>query len=124
MPAAWPSMEEPCTENCGPVATLTNKAAVGGLNGAAGSSKLYSFEAVAGKQLSVITYGGTGNVSVYIAQGVSRAPATTTQVDPSRHVRNGAGEQARGRHLLHQGGGRSGIQRREHSRHGITSCRS
>jgi serine protease len=54
--------------------------------------QLYSFEAVAGKQLSVITYGGTGNVSVYIAQAVSRAPATTTQVDPSRHVRNGAGD--------------------------------
>jgi serine protease len=62
---------------------LTNKAAVGGLNGAAGSSKLYSFEAVAGKQLSVITYGGTGNVSVYIAQG--REPSATDN-DASRPV--------------------------------------
>jgi len=64
------ALEEPCTEDCGPVATpLTNKVAVGGLSGATGGSALYSFEAVAGKSLSVITYGGSGNVSVYLAQG-------------------------------------------------------
>ncbi len=64
------ALEEPCTEDCGPIATpLTNKVAVGGLSGATGGSALYSFEAVAGKSLSVITYGGSGNVSVYLAQG-------------------------------------------------------
>lgn len=64
------ALEEPCTEDCGPVATpLTNKVAVGGLSGATGGSALYSFEAVAGKSLSVITYGGSGNLSVYLAQG-------------------------------------------------------
>jgi len=86
------ALEEPCTENCGPVATpLTNKAAVGGLNGAAGSSKLYSFEAVAGKQLSVITYGGTGNVSVYIAQG--REPSASD--NDGKSTRPGTSETVR-----------------------------
>nr|WP_272577271.1 S8 family peptidase [Stenotrophomonas maltophilia] len=86
------ALEEPCTENCGPVATpLTNKAAVGGLNGAAASSRLYSFEAVAGKQLSVITYGGTGNVSVYLAQG--REPSATD--NDARSTRPGTSETVR-----------------------------
>jgi len=64
------ALEEECTENCGPVATpLTNKVAVGGLSGAGGSEVLYSFEAQAGKVLSLLTYGGSGNVSVYVSQG-------------------------------------------------------
>ncbi len=53
-----------------------------GLNGTAGSSRLYSFEAAAGKQLSVITYGGTGNVSVYIAQGREPSASTTMASRP------------------------------------------
>nr|WP_099542589.1 S8 family peptidase [Stenotrophomonas maltophilia] len=86
------ALEEPCTENCGPVATpLTNKIAVGGLNGTAGSSRLYSFEAAAGKQLSVITYGGTGNVSVYIAQG--REPSASD--NDGKSTRPGTSETVR-----------------------------
>lgn len=64
------ALEEPCTENCGPTATpLTNKVAVAGLAGAAGSSALYSFEAAAGRTLSFVTYGGTGNISLYVSAG-------------------------------------------------------
>jgi len=86
------ALEEPCTENCGPVATpLTNKAAIGGLSGAAGSSKLYSFEAAAGKQFSVITYGGTGNVSVYVAEG--REPSASD--NDAKSTRPGTSETVR-----------------------------
>ncbi|ASE53299.1 S8 family serine peptidase [Stenotrophomonas maltophilia] len=86
------ALEEPCTENCGPVAKpLTNKVAIGGLSGAAGSSVLYSFEAAAGRQLSVITYGGTGNVSVYLAKG--REPSATD--NDARSTRPGTSETVR-----------------------------
>lgn len=86
------ALAEPCTENCGPVATpLTNKTAVGDLSGAAGSSRLYSFEAAAGKQFSVITYGGTGNVSVYIAQG--REPSASD--NDGKSTRPGTSETVR-----------------------------
>ena len=70
---------------------LTNKVAIGGLSGAAGSSVLYSFEAAAGKQLSVITYGGTGNVSVYLAKG--REPSATD--NDARSTRPGTSETVR-----------------------------
>jgi serine protease len=64
-------LEEPCdpaTEVCGPVATpLVNKVNVTGLSGAAGSEKLYSFEATAGSVLSFVTLGGSGNVSLYVS---------------------------------------------------------
>ena len=71
---AWGNAEEPpCdpeTEQCGPVATpLTNKVPVGGLSGTAGNEALYSFEAQAGAVLSIMTYGGSGNVSVYVSLG-------------------------------------------------------
>lgn len=63
--------EEPCdpeTEVCGPEATpLTNKVPVTGLAGAAASEVLYSFEAQAGSVLSFMTYGGKGNVSMYVS---------------------------------------------------------
>ncbi|MBN6152662.1 S8 family serine peptidase [Xanthomonas sp. AmX2] len=65
------ALEVPCdpeTETCGPDATpLTNKVAVGGLSGAAGSEVLYSFEAKAGAVLSFLSYGGSGNVSMYVS---------------------------------------------------------
>ncbi|CEE36780.1 S8 family serine peptidase [Xanthomonas citri pv. citri] len=64
-------LEEPCdpaTESCAPSAIeLTNKAPVAGLSGAAGGSTLYSFEAKAGAVLSFMTYGGTGDVSMYVS---------------------------------------------------------
>ncbi|AWH35803.1 protease [Stenotrophomonas sp. ZAC14D1_NAIMI4_6] len=70
------ALAEPCTENCEPEGIpLTNKVALSGVAGATGSETVYTFEAVAGKQLSVLTYGGTGNVSVYVAQG--RVPTAT-----------------------------------------------
>src|SRR3546814_11600328 len=57
-----------CTENCGPVATpLTNMVPVSGLAGAAGSEVLYSFEAQAGATLSFMTFGGSGDVPLYVS---------------------------------------------------------
>ena len=64
------ALEEPCTEDCAPDATeLTNKVAVSGVSGAGGSETLYSFEAQAGRTVSFLTYGGSGNVSVYVSAG-------------------------------------------------------
>ena len=64
------ALEEPCTVDCAPDATpLTNRVAVGGLSGAGGSETLYSFEATAGKTVSFLTYGGSGNVSLYVSAG-------------------------------------------------------
>lgn len=49
---------------------LTNGVALTGLSGAAGSSTLYRIEVPAGKRLlSVMTYGGRGDVSVYVSAG-------------------------------------------------------
>ena len=49
---------------------LTNGVALTGLSGAAGSSTLYSIEVPAGESLlSVVTYGGRGDVSVYVSAG-------------------------------------------------------
>lgn len=60
---------DPQTETCGPQATpLTNKVGVT-ISGTAGSETLYSFEAAAGKTLSFITLGGTGNLSLYASFG-------------------------------------------------------
>ncbi len=62
------ALEEPCEVDCAPDATpLTNRTAVSGLSGAGGSETLYSFEATAGKTLSFLTYGGSGNVSLYVS---------------------------------------------------------
>jgi len=71
------ALEEPCTEDCAPPATpLTNRVALNGQSGASGSATLYSVEATAGKPLVVTTYGGTGNVSLYIRK--AEAPTATT----------------------------------------------
>lgn len=73
------ALEVPCdpeVETCGPVATaLTNKVNVTGLSGAAGSEKLYSFEAAAGSVLTFMTLGGSGNVSLYVS--FDEEPTTT-----------------------------------------------
>jgi serine protease len=64
------ALEEPCTVDCAPDATpLTNRVAVTGLSGAGGSETLYSFDAAAGKTVSFLTYGGSGNVSLYVSAG-------------------------------------------------------
>ena len=74
------ALEVPCdpqTEECAPPATaLTNKVAVAGLTGAAGNEVLYSFEAEAGAVLSFLTYGGSGNVSLYVS--FDKEPSTTS----------------------------------------------
>ena len=61
------ALEEPCnpdTEDCG--TPLVNKVPVSGQSGAAGDEVLFTFEAEAGALLSIMTYGGTGNVSLYV----------------------------------------------------------
>lgn len=89
------ALEEPCdpeVETCGPVATsLANKINVTGLSGAAGSEKLYSFEAAAGSVLTFMTLGGTGNVSLY----VSFDEEPTTTVSDFKSTRAGNSETVR-----------------------------
>lgn len=89
------ALEVPCdpeTEVCGPDATpLTNKVPVRNLGGAAGSEALYSFEAEAGSTLSIMTYGGRGNVSVY----VSFDAEPTTEVYDAKSTRRGNSETVR-----------------------------
>src|SRR3546814_9413649 len=86
------AIQPPCTENCGPVATpLTNKVPVSGLAGAAGSEVLYSFEAQAGATLSFMTYGGSGDVSMYVS---FEAEPTTSDYD-SKSSRRGNSETVR-----------------------------
>jgi len=78
------ALKEPCTEDCAPTAIpLTNKVAVAGIAGGAGSETLYSFEAVAGKAVSFVTYGGTGNISLYVGEGVEPT-ATAFKAKSSR----------------------------------------
>ena len=78
------ALKEPCTEDCGPTAIpLTNKVAVAGIAGTAGSETLYSFEAAAGKAVSFVTYGGTGNISLYVGEG-SEPTATVFKAKSSR----------------------------------------
>ncbi|MCD7100019.1 S8 family serine peptidase [Stenotrophomonas sp. MMGLT7] len=76
----------------GPVATpLVNKATVTGLAGASGSETLYSFQAEAGKVLSFLTFGGSGDVSVYVSFGAE--PSTSTA--DARSTRQGNSETVR-----------------------------
>ncbi len=83
---------DPAVDDCGPVATpLTNKVAVTGLTGGAGSETVYSFQAEAGKVLTFMTYGGTGDVSLYVsydAEPTSSAfDAKSTRAGNSETVR-------------------------------------
>lgn len=69
------ALEEPCdpdVETCGPVATmLTNKVAVNGLSGTAGSEALYAIEVPAGVRgpLTITTSGGSGDVTLLVSLG-------------------------------------------------------
>ncbi len=54
---------------------LTNKVVV---NGVSGGEKLYSFQAAAGAVLTIMTYGGTGDVSLHVKRG---APPTASSND-------------------------------------------
>ena len=62
-----------------------------GQSGTAGSEKLYSFEAQAGAVLSIMAYGGSGDVSLYV--GVGSEP-TTTEYD-AKSTRPGNSETVR-----------------------------
>ena len=73
------AFEVPCdpeTEQCAPDAIeLTDAVAMRNLSGATGSETLYSIEVPAGSRLlNVMTYGGGGNVSLYVSAG--EAPTT------------------------------------------------
>lgn len=86
------ALAPPCESDCAPTAIpLTNKVAVRGIAGAAGSATLYSFEAVAGRPVSFITYGGTGNVSIYVGEGSAPSAAAfkakSTRVGNAETVR-------------------------------------
>lgn len=89
------ALREPCdpqTEACAPEAVaLTNGVAIGNLSGTATSERLYSFTAQAGRTLSILTYGGTGNVSLYV--DLDDAPSTTSYL--ARSVRSGNSETVR-----------------------------
>ncbi|MET0290349.1 MAG: S8 family peptidase [Pseudoxanthomonas sp.] len=61
---------DPAQDTCAPEATpLVNKVVVGNVAGGTGTEALYSFEAKAGAVLSFLTYGGRGNVDVYVSLG-------------------------------------------------------
>ncbi|HBK44824.1 MAG TPA: protease [Xanthomonadaceae bacterium] len=89
------ALEVPCdpeVEECAPAATpLTNKVVVGGLSGSAGSEALFSFTAEAGKVLSFLTYGGSGNVSLYVS---FEAEPSATAYD-AKSARTGTSETVR-----------------------------
>ncbi|MNN61868.1 Xanthomonalisin precursor [compost metagenome] len=79
-------------DDCGPVATpLVNKVALTGLAGNTGKEVLYSFEAEAGKVLTFMTYGGTGDVSLY----VSHDKEPTAASSDARSTRAGNSETVR-----------------------------
>ncbi|AVY68337.1 S8 family peptidase [Xanthomonas translucens] len=67
-----------------PTKTLSNKSEMRGL-GSQGGDGLYSFQAEAGKPVTFMTFGGTGNVALYAAAG--KAP-TSSSYD-ARSVRAG-----------------------------------
>ncbi|MEO7930338.1 MAG: S8 family peptidase [Lysobacter sp.] len=74
------ALEVPCNpavEECAPDSIeLTSKVPMGNQSGTSSSETLYSFEVPAGTSLlNLMTYGGTGNASVYVSAGV--APTAT-----------------------------------------------
>lgn len=87
--------EPPCdpeVEECGPDAVpLTNKVALPNQGGSAGSETLYSFEAEAGKTLIFMTYGGSGDVSLYVS--FDKEP--TTSAFDAKSTRAGNSETVR-----------------------------
>lgn len=70
---------------------LANKVPVSNLMDAAGSQALYSFTASAGSVLSIMTYGGTGDVSLYVSfeaePTASSYDAKSTRVGNNETVR-------------------------------------
>lgn len=88
------AIEPPCEVDCEPDATpIVNQVPVTGLSGSAGSETLYSIEVPEGVTgpLNILTYGGSGNVSVY----VSFDEEPTTEEYDARSVRPGNNETIR-----------------------------
>lgn len=76
---------DPSDSSCvPPTKTLSNKVELSGLGSQRGDA-LYSFQAEAGKAVSFMTFGGTGNVAIYAAAG--KVP-TSSSYD-ARSVRAG-----------------------------------
>ncbi len=75
-----------------PVTVLSNKVARTGVSGPAGGSKMYSISVPAGVGLlNLMTYGGTGNVSLYVSRDVK----PTTSAYGFRSARPGNNETVR-----------------------------
>lgn len=69
------ALNPPCYPTCGLIAkVLANKEPLTGISGGAGKEKLYRFDAAAGKVLTIMTYGGTGNVSLYVSRDAEPEP--------------------------------------------------
>ncbi|MGE8279443.1 MAG: S8 family peptidase [Stenotrophomonas sp.] len=86
----------PCYPNCGLVSTeLSNKVAAM-VSGAAGQERLYRFEAKAGSVLTIMSYGGKGDVSLYASFNrepqVDTADARSTAAGTSETLRFTAGK--------------------------------
>ena len=88
------ALQEPCDpdiQECGPVAIeLINKVNAGSL-ASTGTPALYRFEASAGSVLTFLTFGGTGNVSLYARRGA----VPTDAVFDARSIRAGNSETIR-----------------------------
>lgn len=83
---------DPTQQQCAPDATpLANKVTREGLSGGKGSVKMFSFKAQVGQVLSFITFGGTGDVSLYASFDKEPQP---TQAD-AFSVRTGNNETVR-----------------------------
>lgn len=92
--AVTKALEPPCdplVETCIDAIPVVNKVNVTGVSGVTGSETVYSFEATAGAPLSVLTFGGLGDVSVY----VSFEQVPTTTASQFRSVRAGNSETVR-----------------------------
>lgn len=109
------ALEEPCdpeVEQCEPDAVaLTNRTPLRGLSGSAGSETLYSFEAVAGRMISITTSGGSGDVSMFVSFGAepSADAADYRSVRPGNNesVRINAGAAKAGTYYIKLVGARS-----------------
>ena len=102
---------DPADSSCvPPTKTLSNKVELSGLSSQRGDA-LYSFQAEAGKAVSFMTFGGTGNVAIYAAAG--KVP-TSSSYD-TRSVRAGTTQTIRftpssaGTYYLRLSGSYSGL---------------
>jgi serine protease len=88
------ALEPPCdpqVEVCIDVTQLFNRVNAVGLSGVTGSETMYSFEAEAGKPLTLLTFGGLGDVTMYVSFGTFPGPASFQH----RSMRSGNSETIR-----------------------------